>query len=181
MRCIAGQLAARHSCGHLTLAAQLAPRTRTQVVEDIPFERVRQQKATQQEKKQASMDFQAAMQTNDKQAVSGSIKDILYKKRMERELLRAKGLLKEAEKPPEEVCSCVGPIVLALSACTPMHVVTMLPIFSQQHAGGCTRLWASSRQLYAITQRAQARQLRAAQPACACGGCRRRPHGGAAA
>lgn len=32
-----------------------------------------------------------------------SIKDILYKKRMERELLRAKGLLKEAEKPPEEV------------------------------------------------------------------------------
>jgi hypothetical protein len=32
-----------------------------------------------------------------------SIKDMLYKKRMERELLRAKGLLKEAEKPPEEV------------------------------------------------------------------------------
>jgi hypothetical protein len=32
-----------------------------------------------------------------------SIKDLLYKKRMERELLRAKGLLKEAEKPPEEV------------------------------------------------------------------------------
>lgn len=28
---------------------------------------------------------------------------MLYKKRMERELLRAKGLLKEAEKPPEEV------------------------------------------------------------------------------
>jgi translation initiation factor 3 subunit G len=108
------QLAESHSCGHLNLEAQLAPRTRTQVVEDIPFERVRQQKATQQEKKQASMDFQAAMQTNDKQAVSGSIKDILKKKRMERELLRAKGLLKEAEKPPEEVCACVGPIVLAL-------------------------------------------------------------------
>ncbi len=52
---------------------------------------------------QQSLDFQAAMQTNDKQAVSGSIKDMLYKKRMERELLRAKGLLKEAEKPPEEV------------------------------------------------------------------------------
>lgn len=32
-----------------------------------------------------------------------SIKEMLYKKRMERELLRAKGLLKEAEKPPEEV------------------------------------------------------------------------------
>lgn len=70
--------------------------------EDIPFERIRQIKSTQQEKKQASLDFQQAMQTNDKQAVSGSIKDMLYKKRMERELLRAKGLLKEAEKPPEE-------------------------------------------------------------------------------
>ena len=32
-----------------------------------------------------------------------SIQDMLKKKRMERELLRAKGLLKEAEKPPEEV------------------------------------------------------------------------------
>jgi translation initiation factor 3 subunit G len=32
-----------------------------------------------------------------------SLKDILYKKRMERELLRAKGLLKEAEKAPEDV------------------------------------------------------------------------------
>jgi len=31
-----------------------------------------------------------------------SIKDMLYKKRMERELMRAKGLLKEAEKPPGE-------------------------------------------------------------------------------
>jgi translation initiation factor 3 subunit G len=30
------------------------------------------------------------------------LKDVLYKKRMERELLRAKGLLAEAEKPPEE-------------------------------------------------------------------------------
>lgn len=33
---------------------------------------------------------------------------MLYKKRMERELLRAKGLLKEAEKPPEEVRLSVG-------------------------------------------------------------------------
>ena len=31
-----------------------------------------------------------------------SLKDALYKRRMERELLRAKGLLGEAEKPPEE-------------------------------------------------------------------------------
>ncbi len=35
-------------------------------------------------------------------APSRSLKDILYRKRMERELLRAKGLLKGAEKPPEE-------------------------------------------------------------------------------
>ena len=34
---------------------------------------------------------------------SRSLKDILYRKRMERELLRAKGLLKGAEKPPDEV------------------------------------------------------------------------------
>jgi translation initiation factor 3 subunit G len=31
-----------------------------------------------------------------------SLKDVLQKKRMERELLRARGLLAEAEKPPEE-------------------------------------------------------------------------------
>jgi hypothetical protein len=41
-----------------------------QAPEDIPFDRVRQQKATQQEKKQA-IDFQQAMQSNDKVAVSG--------------------------------------------------------------------------------------------------------------
>jgi hypothetical protein len=31
-----------------------------------------------------------------------SLKDELYKRRMQRELMRAKGLLGEAEKPPEE-------------------------------------------------------------------------------
>jgi translation initiation factor 3 subunit G len=68
--------------------------------EDIPFERVRQLKATQQEKK--FTDMQAAMQSADKSAIVGSLKDMLYKRRMERELLRAKGLLADAEKPPEE-------------------------------------------------------------------------------
>ncbi|KAL6754016.1 eukaryotic translation initiation factor [Haematococcus lacustris] len=72
-----------------------------QANEDIPFERVRQQKTTQQEKKQA-IDFAAAMQSSDKAVVSTSIKDLLYKRRMERELLRAKGLLSAAEKPPDE-------------------------------------------------------------------------------
>eukprot|EP00879_Flechtneria_rotunda_P022689 GHRR01023962.1.p1 GENE.GHRR01023962.1~~GHRR01023962.1.p1 ORF type:complete len:228 (+),score=93.62 GHRR01023962.1:265-948(+) len=69
-------------------------------VEDIPFERIRPAKATAQEKK--FTDMQAALQSADKQTIVGSLKDVLYKKRMERELLRAKGLLAEAEKPPEE-------------------------------------------------------------------------------
>jgi len=34
---------------------------------------------------------QTALQTADKQTIVGSLKDMLYKKRMERELLRAKG------------------------------------------------------------------------------------------
>ena len=41
-----------------------------------------------------------------------SLKDILYKKRMERELLRAKGLLKEAEKAPDEVPQLGSALVL---------------------------------------------------------------------
>lgn len=69
--------------------------------EDIPFERVRQLKATAQEKK-GFADMQQAMQSSDKSAIVGSLKDMLYKRRMERELLRAKGLLADAEKPPEE-------------------------------------------------------------------------------
>lgn len=68
--------------------------------EDIPFERIRQTKATSKEKQ--AQDLQTIMATQDKAAISGSLKDILYKKRMERELLRAKGLLKAAEKPPDE-------------------------------------------------------------------------------
>ncbi|KAF8061162.1 eif3g-a [Scenedesmus sp. PABB004] len=69
-------------------------------VEDIPFERIRPAKATAQEKK--FTDMQAALQSADKHAIVGSLKDVLYKKRMERELLRAKGLLAEAERPPDE-------------------------------------------------------------------------------
>ncbi|PNW81996.1 hypothetical protein CHLRE_06g269450v5 [Chlamydomonas reinhardtii] len=71
-----------------------------QGIDEIPFERVRQIKATTQEKK--ATDIQQVLATADKTVISGSIKEMLYKKRMERELLRAKGLLKEAEKPPEE-------------------------------------------------------------------------------
>jgi hypothetical protein len=43
------------------------------------------------------------MKSDDPFFMHCSLKDILYRKRMERELLRAKGLLKGAEKPPEEV------------------------------------------------------------------------------
>jgi translation initiation factor 3 subunit G len=73
-----------------------------QGVEEIPFERVRQAKATQQEKK-GFTDMQAALQSGaDKQQIVGSLKDMLYRRRMERELLRAKGLLDDAERPPGE-------------------------------------------------------------------------------
>lgn len=84
------------------LAARETPQdsVTVQAVEEIPFERVRQVKATTQEKK--ATDIQQVLATADKTVISGSIKEMLYKKRMERELLRAKGLLKEAEKPPEE-------------------------------------------------------------------------------
>eukprot|EP00878_Enallax_costatus_P002716 GHUV01002905.1.p1 GENE.GHUV01002905.1~~GHUV01002905.1.p1 ORF type:complete len:291 (+),score=85.07 GHUV01002905.1:368-1240(+) len=71
-----------------------------QHTEDIPFERIRPAKATAQEKK--ITDVSAALQSADKNAIVGSLKDVLAKKRMQRELLRARGLLAEAEKPPEE-------------------------------------------------------------------------------
>ncbi|GIL59719.1 hypothetical protein Vafri_14444 [Volvox africanus] len=84
------------------LAARETPQdsVTVQAVEEIPFERVRQIKATTQEKK--ATDIQQVLASADKTVISGSIKEMLYKKRMERELLRMKGLLKEAEKPPEE-------------------------------------------------------------------------------
>ncbi|PNH06119.1 Eukaryotic translation initiation factor 3 subunit G [Tetrabaena socialis] len=75
--------------------------------DEIPFERVRQIKATTSEKK--ATDIQQVLATADKTVISGSIKEMLYKKRMERELLRAKGLLKEAEKPPDEDGKPSGP------------------------------------------------------------------------
>ncbi|GLI70248.1 hypothetical protein VaNZ11_015094 [Volvox africanus] len=84
------------------LAARETPQDSftAQAVDEIPFERVRQIKATTQEKK--ATDIQQVLASADKTVISGSIKEMLYKKRMERELLRMKGLLKEAEKPPEE-------------------------------------------------------------------------------
>ena len=64
-----------------------------------------------------------------------SIKDMLYKKRMERELMRAKGLLKEAEKPPgEEVGSMQSSVKLL--GCTVLLVEEgkqMLPLCLNVH------------------------------------------------
>lgn len=70
-----------------------------QTPEDIPFERVRQRQ-TQEEKK--AQDLKDALAQPDKAAASQSIKDLLYKRRMERQLLLARGLIDAPEKPPEE-------------------------------------------------------------------------------
>ena len=59
------------------------------------------QKQTQEEKSKAT-DFQAAMAGSDKSVIVGSLRDMLYKKRMERQLLAAKGLIAAPERPPEE-------------------------------------------------------------------------------
>lgn len=67
-----------------------------QATEWIPFERLRQKR--EEEKKP---DFQIAMAGTDNKAAAMSLRDMLYKKRMERQLLAAKGLL-EVERPPDE-------------------------------------------------------------------------------
>lgn len=70
----------------------------SRATEDIPFDRIRPQKQTQEEK--GKMDFQTAMAGTDKAAIVGNIKDMLYKRRMERQLMEAQGLLAPAERPP---------------------------------------------------------------------------------
>ena len=67
-----------------------------QATEEIPFERIRHKR--EEEKKP---DFQIAMAGTDNKAAAMSLRDMLYKKRMERQLLAAKGLL-EVERPPED-------------------------------------------------------------------------------
>jgi translation initiation factor 3 subunit G len=72
-----------------------------QALEEIPFERIRPQKQTHEEKNKQP-DFQTAMAGTDKSMIVGSLRDMLYKKRMERQLLAAKGLIAAPERPPEE-------------------------------------------------------------------------------
>lgn len=67
-----------------------------QATEEIPFERLRHKR--EEEKKP---DFQIAMAGTDNKAAAMSLRDMLYKKRMERQLLAAKGLL-DVERPPED-------------------------------------------------------------------------------
>jgi len=66
--------------------------------EDVPFERVKSKKQSQEEKQKE--DFQVAS-AGDNKAAAVSLRELLHKKRMERQLLAAKGLL-EVDLPPEE-------------------------------------------------------------------------------
>jgi len=69
-------------------------------VEDIPFERVRLSKSTQEEKKTA-VDVATALAMGDKSAAATSLKEVLYRRRMERQLAAARGET-IGEKPPGE-------------------------------------------------------------------------------
>lgn len=71
-----------------------------QTTEDIPFERTNLSKKEEDEKKPA--DFKAAFASGDKASVNVSIKEMLERRRMERQLMRARGMIPEADKPPEE-------------------------------------------------------------------------------
>lgn len=66
--------------------------------EDVPFERLKSKKQSQEEKQKE--DFQVA-NAGDNKAAAMSLRELLHKKRMERQLLAAKGLL-EVEAPPDE-------------------------------------------------------------------------------
>lgn len=68
--------------------------------EDILFERVSGLDVSNEDKKAG--DLQAALMSNDKSKVVGNLRDMLYKKRMERQLLAAKGLIDGPEAPPGE-------------------------------------------------------------------------------
>lgn len=66
--------------------------------EDVPFERIKSKKQSQEDKQRE--DFQVAS-AGDNKAAAMSLRELLHKKRMERQLLAAKGLL-EVEAPPED-------------------------------------------------------------------------------
>ena len=68
--------------------------------EEIPFERARAARQTTEERK--ASDMKSVLQGTDKSAIVGSLKDLLYKRRMERQLAAARGLISGPEMPPTE-------------------------------------------------------------------------------
>ncbi|CAK0739604.1 hypothetical protein CVIRNUC_001180 [Coccomyxa viridis] len=71
--------------------------------EDIPFERVQKTRQTTEEKRAEKEDLKSALQGSDKSAVVGSLRDMLYRRRMERQLAQARGLMSgEGKMPPPE-------------------------------------------------------------------------------
>ena len=66
--------------------------------EDVPFERLKSKKQSKEEKQKE--DFQVA-NAGDNKSAAMYLRELLHKKRMERQLLAAKGLL-EVEAPPDE-------------------------------------------------------------------------------
>ncbi|KDD73133.1 hypothetical protein H632_c2502p0, partial [Helicosporidium sp. ATCC 50920] len=68
--------------------------------EEVMLERLRPQKQTQEDK--SKVDFHSAMATSSNSLIVGSLKDMLAKRRMERQLLAAKGLIAAPERPPTE-------------------------------------------------------------------------------
>ncbi|KAI3437982.1 hypothetical protein D9Q98_000426 [Chlorella vulgaris] len=73
----------------------------SQTPDEVQLERIHRMKQTQEEKSKAA-DFKTAMAGGDKSAIVGSLRDMLYKKRMERQLLAAQGLIAAPERPPDE-------------------------------------------------------------------------------
>ncbi|KAK9827377.1 hypothetical protein WJX81_003907 [Elliptochloris bilobata] len=91
---------------------QVGDSVTVQGTEEIPFERTRQSKQTQDEKRQEK-DLKTAMQGSNKSEIVGSLKDILYRKRMERQLLQARGLAAGPERPPDEDDDAPGGLPVA--------------------------------------------------------------------
>ena len=67
--------------------------------EEVPFERVRAARETTAER---ADDMKSVLAGSDKSAIVGSLKDMLYKRRMERQLAAARGLTSGPELPPSD-------------------------------------------------------------------------------
>ena len=72
--------------------------------EEIPFERARAARQTTEERK--ASDMKSVLQGTDKSAIVGSLKDLLYKRRMERQLAAARGLISGPEMSTSRKKNC---------------------------------------------------------------------------